>query len=712
LLEEGEVTMEMGQIDQPISKDKGIKGDELKIDKYITILTEFIIGTNTPITIGVQGEWGSGKTSLLNMIWSNLAEKSKKDVRIEQIWINAWEHSLRRDAPETLLRIVQDICEQVMKLSCDLTFEHAEKLQEARKKKEETFMFNGESFITEDEVAKHKLATTDKVRKNIFKWGKTMTKVAVAAVPGIDAKSAYSVLEDECNESNTDDGIRQLRDSLDELLDSKDGTKYVVYIDDLDRINPTHAVDVLELLKNIFDLENCIFVLAIDYQVVVKGLKDKFGSKSVDNEWEFRSFFDKIIQLPFFMPMEKYAVGSYVRAKLSQVGFIIPEDDGKTEENESVCDGVIKNTTTSNPRSIIRLVNSVKLIEMIHEHDNAPTLTDQHRLLLFALVSIQIAYPDIYDLLLKEPNFIEWDHHLVTEYYASKAIKQDEDQIELDLERLGSALVEFDEEWEKSLYRICHAKPRYKARSICVSRVLNIIRNVIIRDSIKIEDEMRKVLQLTAVTNVQTSEVTVNINENDWAGGTEGRQQRVKFWKYLAKFWAGKDVPDGEKVYLPKEDAEESIFWFKNPRTSNLLRPEVGTRFDLGKNDCQLYLAPSTCEFEIRIGKDANNLFEWFKDDHHKAEFCNKLNTKLKYEENPDKEITLNFKITGGRNKNQVKLTSKFLEELWNRFEGKGTEISSEELWPEYCATITEIAPHFEDVTLKELKRFKEEGMA
>ena len=43
-------------------------------------------------------------------------------------------------------------------------------------------------------------------------------------------------------------------------------------------------------------MPNCVFVLAIDYDVVVKGLESKFGKKTEENEREFRSFFDKIIQ--------------------------------------------------------------------------------------------------------------------------------------------------------------------------------------------------------------------------------------------------------------------------------------------------------------------------------------------------------------------------------------------------------------------------------
>lgn len=47
------------------------------------------------------------------------------------------------------------------------------------------------------------------------------------------------------------------------------------------------AVEILELIKNIFEVDNCIFVLAIDYEVVVKGLIPKFGPLTEKNEENF-----------------------------------------------------------------------------------------------------------------------------------------------------------------------------------------------------------------------------------------------------------------------------------------------------------------------------------------------------------------------------------------------------------------------------------------
>jgi predicted KAP-like P-loop ATPase len=86
--------------------------DALKISSYKEALVNFVSKTNTPMTIGVQGEWGSGKTSLLNQIWSGLEHLNQNDGSIsdfKQIWINSWEHSLLCSPEECLMKIINEI---------------------------------------------------------------------------------------------------------------------------------------------------------------------------------------------------------------------------------------------------------------------------------------------------------------------------------------------------------------------------------------------------------------------------------------------------------------------------------------------------------------------------------------------------------------------------------------------------------------------------
>ena len=66
----------LGVVDEPLGRGEP---DGLKIKKHANALVQFVKSSQTPITIGIQGEWGSGKTSLLNTIYNELetANKSK-----------------------------------------------------------------------------------------------------------------------------------------------------------------------------------------------------------------------------------------------------------------------------------------------------------------------------------------------------------------------------------------------------------------------------------------------------------------------------------------------------------------------------------------------------------------------------------------------------------------------------------------------------------
>ena len=85
-----------------------------------------------------------------------------------------------------------------------------------------------------------------------------------------------------------------------ELIDKKAGEKgrVIIFVDDLDRLDPARAVELLEVLKIFLDCRKCVFVLAIDYGVVARGVKAKYGGDF--NDEKAKSFFDKIIIMIIF----------------------------------------------------------------------------------------------------------------------------------------------------------------------------------------------------------------------------------------------------------------------------------------------------------------------------------------------------------------------------------------------------------------------------
>ena len=495
--------------------------DSLEIASYHEALVDFIKQTDTPMTIGVHGEWGSGKTSLLYQIWNKLEEENREhpdDENYLQIWVNSWEHSLLCTPEECLLKIVNEIIQALLE------------------------------------------ADVDKSKKDKVKDGvQSLMKGALRIGSSLAAGSAGTDAVDSIFSSQSN-SIKELRKQLNSLVDEiKDletnpYQRVVVYVDDLDRIEPRDAVSILELLKNIFNIKDCVFVLAIDYQVVVKGLKEKFGEPTPENEWEFKSFFDKIIQLPFTMPMGSYDIGKYVLNLLNDIKYYESDDD---QLDEDLIESLVTLSIGTNPRSIKRLINSLSLIKILNDTKNESSSGNGSAIdnkdvatVMLAMVCLQIANSDIYDMLVAEPTFTDsWNDEFA---YKITQKKEEKDKSWEENFKQAVSSEDFDEAWEQCLYRVCYVNPRQRNNATKYSKFLSDL-----RENYKPEEFQKFIataLKETAVTAVSATDKPnvrppkgsfkphFNLGMDDWV-------QRVK-----------EDNPNYEDC--PKEPSMDAIQLF------------------------------------------------------------------------------------------------------------------------------------------------------
>ena len=442
---------------------KHTQEDLFGIQVYQDALIEYIRLTDTPITIALQGEWGSGKTSLMNLLRYNLCEV--ESAPYYPIWINTWQYSLMKTPSQAIISILEGIINQIGAL-------------------------NPSSQKWED--SKRKIGGLFK------KMAVVGTKVAAGAV-GIDKDYVDEFFEGDAGAASSD--IMQLKEEISKLIAdalSKDSTKqgFTFYIDDLDRIDPPVAVEILELLKNIFDLEKCVFVLAIDYDVVIKGLKPKFGELTDANEREFRSFFDKIIQLPFSMPVASYNVDTFLVDALRKIEFFNAEELNDSELAETLSE-ITRLSVGSNPRSLKRLTNTLALISIINRVQNGGETSEQKRLgkvLNYALVCMQIAYPYIYNQLTESPDFKSWNEKIASKLKLRKLT-------DAEIESLDS-IEEFDDEWEKVVFRMCQKETYLSNRVFSISSLFNKIAELV-NDDEQLGEIIASTLELSAVTNLK-----------------------------------------------------------------------------------------------------------------------------------------------------------------------------------------------------------------
>ena len=138
---------------------------------------------------------------------------------------------------------------------------------------------------------------------------------------------------------------------------------FLIFVDDLDRLEPRLAVTLLEALKNLFDIEKCIFVLAIDYDVVTFGVEQKYGSKNMANRNIGQDFFDKLIQVPYRIPMSKYDIQGMVMDRLKKIEYFERAYDYEKYEGRII--EIFQLATNKNPRAIKRLLNMLHLMTAI-----------------------------------------------------------------------------------------------------------------------------------------------------------------------------------------------------------------------------------------------------------------------------------------------------------------------------------------------------------
>ena len=466
--------------------------DLLGVDDYMHSLIKFIETCNMPTTIAVQGEWGSGKTSMLNQIRHELCETGlnenlDKELPYYGIWVNTWQYSIMKTREETLMAIISGLTNEISRII---------------KRKHES----------------QSKAVLSKVTSFFGKVAKAGAKVAVSNI-GLEGDVVDGFFDGEDESVDLLNFKNSLQDAIAECLrlDKKQGNNnrgFIFFIDDLDRIDPPVAVEILELIKNIFEVDNCIFVLAIDYEVVVKGLIPKFGPLTEKNEREFRSFFDKIIQLPFSMPVAMYDVNHFLLQSLEDIGYI----DEKFAANESLKDKLTDFAMLSvgtNPRSLKRLINTLSLLNIIDKRKNNSNKEAYELVINFGLVCIQIAYPKIYQALIEDTNYKEWN-----EKTAKKMRLPD---ITESQSIILKDTTEFDEECETVLYRLCQKDPYLSSRTFQISQLLNYL-SELVPENLDFHDELTKIIGTSAVTSVSLDYTPKQTKKGDkvryegWAG--------------------------------------------------------------------------------------------------------------------------------------------------------------------------------------------------
>lgn len=371
----------IGVTDLPIER---LAEDNLQVDTYINGLTNFIATCNTPMTIALQGDWGTGKTSFINLVNDQLEKYNDKSSagKVQTIMFNTWKYSQFNQEQNLSISFLSYIVSKILGKSMIEVLED---------------MSNNVENEKGPGVTSKVLGVIGRLAYSLTRDVATQAVTQFAGMPMADTPDMLNDrLPKESSKSQFERvayidsaaAIEELKEAFEQAvaynLKKSGADRIIIFIDDLDRLDPVVAVDLLEIIKLFLDVPKCVFVLAVDYGIVSKGVKLKHGDLQMDDD-KANSFFDKMIQVPFRIPMEFYNFDKFLKANLPHI----------SDFNE--LQSIIRYSVGNNPRGVKRLLNSYYLISNIMFDDKDETkISEKQYGLLITILCMQLAHEPLY----------------------------------------------------------------------------------------------------------------------------------------------------------------------------------------------------------------------------------------------------------------------------------------------------------------------------
>lgn len=298
--------------------DKETDIDLLDHEKIAQTVLE-IIGDNhlRPLTVGIYGDWGVGKSSVLSLLQKEIITQNQAGkLNAHTILFNGWLFQGYEDAKTALMETV------VTELA---------KLQPKHKKIQ-------------------KLATSLIKRVNWLKVAKVGANALLSGATGIpfgpvlggisgfikqgkhllgkdkdkEGKAAFEIEENErflkeVEEDTVTGQIRSFRKEFKELIDTSKVDQVVILVDDLDRCLPKSVIEILEAIRLFLFVEGTTFVISADERMIEYAVREHFPNLPASYNEYTKNYLEKLIQIPIRIPfLNQLQTGNYIKFLMLQ----------------------------------------------------------------------------------------------------------------------------------------------------------------------------------------------------------------------------------------------------------------------------------------------------------------------------------------------------------------------------------------------------------
>ena len=302
-------------------KDSETEIDFLNFDYLVNTIIEVINDDSlVPSAIGVYGDWGSGKSSLIHMSIKEL----KKIDGVVCISFNGWLFENYEDAKTAILGSVLDEIKRHRKFSKTAgkcfkgLMNSIDKFKLAK-----TGLKLGASFLSGG-IPALSLLTMESVVSNIL----TTLGAKTESIDKDTLEKIKKSITEELDNTKLRENIREFQNQFENLLKETKIKRLVVFVDELDRCNPDTILNTLEAIRLFLFRGNVSFIIGADERQIQYAVKRKFlNIEGIDFDIG-KEYLEKLIQYPIKIPrldgreMELYISCLFLQKLLEPSSFV------------------------------------------------------------------------------------------------------------------------------------------------------------------------------------------------------------------------------------------------------------------------------------------------------------------------------------------------------------------------------------------------------
>jgi len=296
-------------------KDSETELDFLDYD-YLIQTVQSIITDDTllPASIGVYGDWGSGKSSLMYMCKERLMEEDKK---IKCLVFNGWLFENYEDAKTAILgTILDEISKEknLTKKAKDI-IKGLYKSIDKFKLVKSILKYGTDFLVTGGLNSIHGITMNQALRT-------TQEKIEATEIERVQ-----SAVTNELNNKELREDIKKFQKEFTSLLEKTKINRLVVFIDELDRCRPDTILETLEAIKLFLFEGKVAFVIGADERHISYAVKSKFKDIEGVQIDIGKEYLEKLIQYPIRIPqlnadeMEIYIACLLLQSELEENNF-------------------------------------------------------------------------------------------------------------------------------------------------------------------------------------------------------------------------------------------------------------------------------------------------------------------------------------------------------------------------------------------------------